>query len=73
MFAGISPERALAKRKADKPPAQPAFERVEFQAPLNWLPLLDAAAASLGLSRSAYIRMACNRQMEADKKAKQGG
>ncbi len=61
----------MAKRKKpDQPISQPAFERVEFQAPPDWLPQLDAAAQQLGLSRSAYIRMACNRQMEADRRAR---
>lgn len=76
MVAGVRPGVVVAKRKSDKPttPAsQPAFERVEFQAPPNWLPLLDAAAAALGLSRSAYIRMACNRQMEADRRTPREG
>lgn len=74
MVAVVSEGRTLAKRKGDKSPVgQPTFERIELQAPLGWTAMIDAAAAALGVSRSAYIRMALIRQMEADKKAKQGG
>ncbi len=68
-----SPERkTVAKRRHEpRPPAlQPAYDRVEFQAPLDWVRELDEAAEALGLSRSAYIRMACNRQMDADRRTK---
>lgn len=54
-----------------KPPEAP-FDRVEFQASPDWVRELDAAAESLGVSRSAYIRMACNRQMQADRRNREG-
>lgn len=44
-------------------------DRVEFQAPTDWVTRLDAAASALGMSRSAYIRMACNRQMQSDNRS----
>jgi hypothetical protein len=45
-----------------------AASRIELQAAPEWIAKLDKAAAAMGLSRSAYIRMACNRQMTADAK-----
>jgi len=69
MSTGILPESAVAK-KAQKPPVQATeneeMDRVEFQAPKSWVEKLDDAANALGMSRSAYIRMACNRQMQRD-------
>jgi hypothetical protein len=40
-----------------------------LQAPPEWIEELDIIAYKMGLSRSAYIRQACNRQMAADKRA----
>ncbi len=45
----------------------PSFGRIELQAPPSWIVKLDKAAAAAGLSRSAYIRLACNRLMTEDK------
>lgn len=42
--------------------------RVEFVASLGWLAQLDRAAKALGMGRSAYIRMAVNRQMASDRR-----
>lgn len=41
-------------------------DRIEFQAPAEWVARLDAAAAAAGMSRSAYIRMSVNKQMQRD-------
>ena len=46
-----------------KKKAKPAFDRIELQAPPEWVGRLDATAARLGLSRSAFIRLACNKLM----------
>lgn len=62
----------MAKKR--KPPQQTyslnasGEARVEFVAPVDWLKKLDALAKSLGLNRSAYIRLACNRQMASDER-----
>ena len=76
MATVTTPERATVAKKqqgGDRRPEQaPAFDRVEFQAPPNWVLLVDAAAEALGVSRSAYIRMAVNRQMDADRRAREG-
>lgn len=67
----LTETRRMAKKKpgGETPEGEQAFDRVEFQAPPSWVKKLDAAAAALGVSRSAYIRMACNKQMQADRKA----
>lgn len=52
------------KKPADEAPQ----ERVEFVAPEEWVTQLDAAAAKRGMTRSAYIRNACIKQMLADAK-----
>lgn len=70
----VTEPRRVAKKKPVKPaqppiPAEPLTGgRIELQAPPEWIARLDAAAAKLGMSRSAYIRMACNRQMNLDEK-----
>lgn len=79
-MTGVLTDTAVSKRKT-KPPDRLKEEdlsdeplggfRVEFQAPPEWVSKLDAAAARLGMGRSAYIRMACNRQMTADTKETQ--
>ena len=67
-------ERKSVGRKKGPPPTSgtvsstPPFERVEFQAPPGWTTEVDAAAGALGMSRSAYIRMAVARQMERDRR-----
>lgn len=75
MSSVITTGRSVAKRKNNEPqtPAgEPAFDRVEFQAPPEWVKELDEIAASLGLSRSAFIRMACNKIMQAEQRQKGG-
>jgi hypothetical protein len=63
-------EASVARKKAQKetapPPPEPpkGLGRIELQAPLSWIDKLDKAADALGLSRSAFIRMACNLQMD---------
>jgi hypothetical protein len=52
-------------RQAGSPP--PTFDRIEMQAPLGWTEQVDAVAALVGLSRSAYIRLAVNERMVADR------
>lgn len=42
--------------------------RIELLAESAWIEQLDAAAKAMGVSRSAYIRMACNRQMSSDRR-----
>ncbi len=54
-------------------PGEPPFDRVEFQAPPEWVEQLDAAAGAVGLSRSGYVRLACNKLMQADRRAEIGG
>jgi len=71
MPPGALTETLVSKKQPSKSASQPSAEeevdRVEFQAPVSWVAKLDeAAAAALGLSRSTYIRMACNRQMKRD-------
>lgn len=61
------------KKPSETPSGEPPFERVEFQAPIGWSELVDEAAKQLGLSRSAYIRMAVSRQMQHDRKEREGG
>lgn len=73
--AATYPGPDVGKRKKDRPAAQPADTgpasgRIELLADPEWIAELDRAAEELGLSRSAYIRMACNRQMAADRKAR---
>lgn len=70
-----TPEPRVTKRKTpkDQIPEEPGYVRVEFQAPPEWLDQVDAAAKDLGMSRSAYIRMATTRQMQSDKRADASG
>ena len=74
MTSGLLPERVVPKRKQDPPqkPIQvdPPFGRIELQAPADWIEELDRAAAAVGLSRSAYIRLACNRLMAEDRRSR---
>ncbi len=77
MAPGTLERLDVAKRDHKKParpveaqPTEPLppFLRIELQADPQWVAELDRAARSLGISRSAYIRMACNRQMAADRR-----
>lgn len=52
------------KRPAD----QPEQGRIEIAAPPDWIVELDRVAAAMGMSRSAYIRVACNMKMIEDRK-----
>ena len=47
----------------------PIFGRIELQAPPEWIAELDRMAEAMGASRSAYIRMACNLKMVADRRS----
>jgi hypothetical protein len=60
------------KRKTDVPSTEPPFIRVEFQAPPEWVKLLDAAAEAALLSRSAYLRQAANQKMQEDQRRRGG-
>jgi hypothetical protein len=77
MATVAAPEVKTVARKKGKParpqPEEPAFGRIELQAAPEWIAELDAVAKMVGLSRSAYIRHACNRQMAADRKMLEGG
>ena len=71
MTTGVLTERRnVAKKKPPRKEAPPAEDvpmgRIELQAPQAWIDKLDAAAEALGLSRGAYIRLACNRLMAAN-------
>jgi hypothetical protein len=59
------------KKRPPQPPRESAFDRVEFQAPIDWVRRLDEMAASLGLSRSAFVRLAVNKFMQAEDKEAQ--
>lgn len=75
MFSGTVTELSRVGKQRDPRASSsktPPFDRVEFQAPPDWVQQLDAAAEALGMGRSAYIRMACNRQMDADRRAREG-
>jgi hypothetical protein len=61
----------MTAAKSSRKLAGAAKDRIELQAPRKWVRKLDAAATTLGLSRSAYIRLSCNRQMSADAKGHQ--
>jgi uncharacterized protein (DUF1778 family) len=43
-------------------------ERFEMQVPPGWTDAVDKAAAAVGLSRSAYVRLAVARLMQQDKR-----
>jgi hypothetical protein len=46
-----------------KPADQPDNLRIEIQASPSWLATVDKYAATMDLSRSAFIRLACNEYM----------
>lgn len=63
----------VAKKKPDKSPVDEPLSldgRVEFLAPLEWIEELERVAKAVGLNKSAYIRLACNRQMTEDRRAR---
>ena len=55
----------MAKKKGAP---KPDTERIELQVPVGFTAALDRVAASVGLSRSAYIRQACLERMAQDRK-----
>ncbi len=68
MVAGVLLEPPMGKKKTpsthlpgqeQKPTSRK--KRVELQAPLSWVAKIDEAARLYGVSRSDFIRMACNR------------
>ena len=71
MPAGLFTEKQVPKRKPTPPEDQAPDEligRIELKAPVEWIAKLDAAAEAVGLSRSAYIRLACNKLIDSDKR-----
>lgn len=58
--------RHVAKRQTKPPEPDPPIGRIELQAEPEFIARLDAAARAVGLSRSAYIRLACHRLMMED-------
>jgi len=72
MTTPAAPERSrMAKRKhrtKGQPPPDEPVGRIELLAPERWIAELDAAADAMGLSRSAYIRLAVNKLMRADRR-----
>src|SRR5262245_42560457 len=63
--------RTMTRKKKPAAPREPQ-ERVELRAPADWVRRLDAAAASLGQTRSAFCRAAVTRAIEA-REREQGG
>jgi hypothetical protein len=57
----------MAKKKKPEPAKGPEFERIEIQVPKGFTAQVDAAAARVGLSRSAYIRQATLLKIRQDK------
>jgi hypothetical protein len=51
---------SMAKRRR---PTQPR-EKIELRAPADWVAKVEHAAAALGLSVSAYVRLAVSERME---------
>jgi hypothetical protein len=60
--------RKTSRKPAGRPPTAAETARLELQATPAWIAQVDAAAAALGLSRAAYVRMAVSKQMNADRK-----
>lgn len=61
-------EAAPSAQPPVNPEPTPAFGRIELQASPSWIDELDRVSSAMGISRSAYIRQACNRQMAEDRK-----
>jgi len=57
---------ARSPRRQRQPLLGPDREYVGFPVPPGWTARVDAAVQALGLSRSAYIRLAVNRQLKRD-------
>jgi hypothetical protein len=57
----------MAKKRGRPRKQTPGFDRIELQAPIGWAEQVDAIAAMVGLSRSAYIRQATMERMIADR------
>lgn len=71
MNTGFVMEPPVAKKRG-RPPlpkSTPDKERIEILAEPHWLAKLDTAARAAGLSRAAYIRVAVNNQIAADRQA----
>lgn len=71
MVAKFVPEKPdVGRKKAPgKTPEEPSFDRIELQAPHEWVARLDEACRKQGLSRSAYIRLAVNERIYRDRLA----
>lgn len=74
MSTALLTERShVGKKTPSTPPTPPPPPgRIELQAPAEWIAELDRVAELMGMSRSAYIRHACNRQMAADRQLLSG-
>lgn len=62
-------EPPVARHKPKPQPEEPEgdSERIEFQAPPGFTAKVDAAARKASMSRSAYIRNACLKQIKRDR------
>lgn len=67
----VAKKQGRTPRPPEGPPVEPQPERVEMQVPFGWIAAVDAAARAVGLSRSAYIRLAVARLMQSDRKAQE--
>jgi hypothetical protein len=74
MNAGLLTEPAVAKRAKPAKPSNPdpSFGRIELQAPPEWIEELDECAKAMGLKRAGFIRLACNRLMDDERRRKEG-
>jgi hypothetical protein len=55
------------KRRGGRPSgAGREYTRIEIQARPDWVARVDAAAEALTISRSAYIRIACDEKIQRD-------
>jgi hypothetical protein len=66
--AALTETGSLVAKTRKPRPSGDEFGRIELQAPVVWIAELDAAAEKLGLSRSAFIRLACHRLMQAERR-----
>lgn len=62
-------ENRVAKKKSSPPADIHETGRIELKADPSFIVELDQVAVALGLGRSAYIRQALVRQMNADRRA----
>jgi hypothetical protein len=58
----------LIRKPSSEPQMEAPFDRIEFQAQPEWVRDLDRAAEAVGLSRSAYIRLAVSKLVAADRR-----